>query len=430
MRKANLILFLITFITHNASLAQGSWVKLTTPTTHNLKCVFFIDSLKGWVAGDSGIILFTTDGGYNWQTQNSTVNYSIHNIFFLDENNGWALCWRRNEFGPIGTTFLKTSNGGINWTAIDYEKDLVFFHSIFFQTLLNGWICGDPGKILKTTDGGLNWNEPRFLNIQFADFPIVKIKFFDNNYGLGCGGIRDIAGVIWITSDGGNSWNSFPIGPEPILDFQIIDTNFVIAVGGDYEYGTSVSTSFDKGINWIYRTLDIFGIANSVAFRNAKEGWLNLIGERKFLVTIDSGWTWNEYLAPDSVQPNQIVFVDSLHGYAACDSGFILKYIPPFLSDVNKNEGMKYRTNSIQLNVFPNPFNSEVKIQLNIPTPGRTELVLYDILGRKISTVFTGYLNSGEYKFYLNHQNLSAGIYLLHLLKDDVRTTKKIILTK
>ncbi len=424
----NLVSIVLSIFLLNSLLAQGNWVKHETPTSYNLKCLYFLDSLKGWVAGDSGIIMFTSDGGNSWQIQNTPINYSIHNIHFLNEHLGWALSWRRNEFGPIGTTFLKTTNGGSTWIAEDYGKDLTFLHSIFFQTPLIGWVCGEPGTILKTTDGGVDWSEARISNIQFANFPIVKLKFFDNMFGLGCGGIRDIAGVIWVTSDGGNNWDSFPIGPEPILDFQILDTNFVVAVGGDYEYGTSVSISYDKGLNWIYRTLDIFGIANSVAFKNFHEGWLNLIGERKFLVTMDTGWTWSEYPAPDSVQPNQIVFTDSLHGYAVCDSGYILKYRPPFFSKTeNSNSPTK---KLIRFDVFPNPFNSITQIVVDLPSAGKVELELFDILGRKLKAIFSGNMSAGAHRIDFNAQNLSTGIYLLRLKMENLILTKKIILIR
>ncbi|MGB9665403.1 MAG: WD40/YVTN/BNR-like repeat-containing protein, partial [Ignavibacteria bacterium] len=219
----------IIFILSSNSYAQGEWIKTQTPTFKNLKSIFFLDSLKGWVGGDSGVILFTSDGGINWIFQNSNVNTSIHDIFFLDSLHGWALTWHRNQHGPIGTTFLKTTNGGLTWLTEVYGKDFTFIYSIIFNDLMNGWICGEPGVILRTRNGGLDWTETRINNVQFSNFPIKKIKFFNNNYGIGCGGIIDIFGVIWRTTNGGENWDAFAIGPEPINDFQIINDNFVFA---------------------------------------------------------------------------------------------------------------------------------------------------------------------------------------------------------
>ena len=33
--------------------------------------VFFLDAKHGWVIGEKGTILYTADGGKNWETQNS-----------------------------------------------------------------------------------------------------------------------------------------------------------------------------------------------------------------------------------------------------------------------------------------------------------------------------------------------------------------------
>lgn len=410
--------------------AQGSWEKFNTITHVNLKTIYFVDSLKGWVGGDSGIILYTSDGGQNWTFQNSTVNTSIHSLFFLDSLNGWALTWHQNIHGPNGTTFLKTTNGGLNWVAEVYPKDFIFLNSIFFVDSLNGWSCGSPGKILRTRDGGIEWIESRINNVQFSEFPIFKVEFFDENNGIGCGGIFDIFGVIWLTSNGGNTWDAFAVGPEPINDFKILDSNFVVAVGGDYEYGTSVSSSFDKGNNWNYRTLDIFGIAVSVDFRNPNEGWLILKGERKFLVTVDSGWTWTEYLAPDSVQPNKIFFADSLHGYAVCDSGYFLKYIPPIVTKVESIDFAKKNESKNQISIFPNPFNNNTTLKLNLVENSLVSISIYSILGEKVKDVTKQNFSAGNHSLTINASDLNSGVYLLSIKINDNSFTQKLILIK
>ncbi len=410
--------------------AQGSWEKMNTITNVNLKSIYFVDSLKGWVGGDSGVILYTSDGGQNWTIQNSNVSTSIHNLFFLDSLNGWALTWHQNIHGPVGTTFLKTTNGGLTWIADIYPKDFTFLNSIYFVDELNGWASGSPGKILKTRDGGNEWIESRINNAQFVEFPIFKVEFFDENNGIGVGGIIDIFGVIWRTFDGGNSWDAFAVGPEPINDFKILDSNFVVAVGGDYEYGTSVSYSFDKGLNWNYRTLDIFGIAVSVDFRNSNECWLILKGERKFLVSTDSGWTWTEYLAPDSVQPNKVFFADSLHGYAVCDSGYFLKYIPPIDTKVESIDFAKNNKPKNQISIFPNPFNNSTTLKLNLIENSFVSISIYSILGEKVKDIVKHNFSAGNHSLTINASDLNSGVYLLSIKINDNFFTQKMILIK
>ena len=57
-----------------------------------LYSVFFLDFNLGWIAGWSGIILKTTDGGTNWIRQFSNPpSENLHSVMFIDANNGWIV---------------------------------------------------------------------------------------------------------------------------------------------------------------------------------------------------------------------------------------------------------------------------------------------------------------------------------------------------
>lgn len=89
--------------------AAGWEVLSPALTSNHLQDVFFIDSLYGWVCGNSGTILRTTNGGNSWSAPSSVSGTStshIRSIFFINRNTGWAT---RNS-GRV----LKTTNGGVN----------------------------------------------------------------------------------------------------------------------------------------------------------------------------------------------------------------------------------------------------------------------------------------------------------------------------
>lgn len=87
------------------------------------------------------------------------------------------------------------------------------------------------------------------------------------------------------------------------------------------------------------------------------------------------------------------------------------------------------------LSQFPNPFNSSITIKLKVITPQNIELAVYDILGRKINTLHSGYLSSGNYEYLWNgvntyNQKISSGVYYIKAISDNRQEWKKITLVK
>lgn len=61
--------------------------------------------------------------------------------------------------------------------------------------------------------------------------------------------------------------------------------------------------------------------------------------------------------------------------------------------------------------IYPNPWNSEARIQLQITTPQQLRLDLIDILGRRVQSIFQGTMNTGIYNLTLRSDQLSSGTY-------------------
>jgi len=87
------------------------------------------------------------------------------------------------------------------------------------------------------------------------------------------------------------------------------------------------------------------------------------------------------------------------------------------------------------LSQFPNPFNSTTNIKLKIITPQNIDINVYDILGRKIATIFSGNLTNGIYEYSWNGTNtnnemVSSGVYYITAMSDSRQEWKKITLVK
>lgn len=81
---------------------------------------------------------------------------------------------------------------------------------------------------------------------------------------------------------------------------------------------------------------------------------------------------------------------------------------------------------------YPNPFNPSTTIGVSLPQTTEVSLTIYDITGKKVTTILDGKTVSAGAHFYtFNAQNLSSGIYFYQLnTKEGNREIKKMTLIK
>ena len=79
---------------------------------------------------------------------------------------------------------------------------------------------------------------------------------------------------------------------------------------------------------------------------------------------------------------------------------------------------------------YPNPFNPATKIRFNILKSGNVALIVYDINGKEISTLFNGFLYAGEKEFTFDGSGFASGIYFYKVTEGKFSDSKKMILSK
>lgn len=79
---------------------------------------------------------------------------------------------------------------------------------------------------------------------------------------------------------------------------------------------------------------------------------------------------------------------------------------------------------------YPNPFNAETVIEYKLNKDMKIELVVFDLLGRKVREVTKGFQSAGEYKSKFDAKGLTSGVYLVSLNTPYGYTVQKTILLK
>ena len=92
----------------------------TSNTSENLTSVRYDLSGCGWISGDNGTVLRTTDLGVTWFLQSTITTEPLNDMSYVECNNAWAV-------GP---------NGLIIHTILN----LILFHNLKHQILVSSYL--------------------------------------------------------------------------------------------------------------------------------------------------------------------------------------------------------------------------------------------------------------------------------------------------
>jgi hypothetical protein len=118
--------------------------------------------------------------------------------------------------------------------------------------------------------------------------------------------------------------------------------------------------------------------------------------------------------------------------YRTNQHGFIPPDEPVGIQPINTNVPAAF---NLYQN-FPNPFNPATSIKFDIAKKGNVKLVVFDLLGRELSTLINESLNPGTYQVSFDARlhgqgsGLSSGIYFCRLQSEDYVYTMKMNLIK
>jgi len=129
-----------------------------------------------------------------------------------------SVCWGISSISPL---YIRTTNGGQNWTVATITGATGGFASITALDADTAWVC-NAGGVYKTTDGGLTWDKQETAFQDLNGNPIV-IHFFDSNNGVCVGNPNNGYWEIYTTTDGGPNWIRVPSAniPAPMAANEI-----------------------------------------------------------------------------------------------------------------------------------------------------------------------------------------------------------------
>ena len=409
---------LITVLLVNfASFAQSGWIQQTSSTTRTLNDVFFIDSQNGWIVADSGTFLKTTNGGVNWTVQSLPFYRPLYTVFFMNENVGYA----GGGFAYIVNSgyVYKTTDGGDNWTVMDYGDivtDIVFINANTGLRGINSTIEGQSiGEISRTTNSGMNWSN------ESTSYICNSLSFSSQHAGYSVGHYWDDTSndtsIVMKTTDYGTTWetkfkNANVWGHGFLRSVFSIDNNVWVAGRAGL-----ILNSTDHGESWSNQPTPGSNSMNSIFFANANTGWA--VGDRQLnstniIKTTNSGSLWFNLENSFGSTLKSVCFVNDLTGWAVGENGVIVKTTTGGITSVS-NVGSEIPDQYYLSQNYPNPFNPRTIINYELRIKNFVMLRVYDIAGREVATLVNDIMPVGKHAVEFKAIGLPSGVYFYSL---------------
>lgn len=352
-------------------------------------CTLAPDNLHGWVVClDTILILHTTNGGVNWETQDNPAMYRFFDITCIDSLRAWTC-------GIIGE-ILHTEDGGVIWVSQAFGLAHRALRIEFLDENYGWTTCGE-GIMVRTTDGGNYWDQ-YFTPWFSAEF--YGASFVNQTDGWMVAGYPDSMltgqGMIIKSTDGGMNWDSLyrVSGYEDFFDVHFFHLFDGIVVGGDEsDYSPILMKTTDAGSNWnpisappnsyYLRAIDFVG----------NEGWA--VGRSGTIIhSTDAGNTWTFQTNPATTTLFDVDFSDNLHGLA-CGYDIILyttdggqNWLPTGIEETT----LRITPDALRLEVYPNPFRNVTTFRIAQSAErsehgqGKSNLNIYDTSGRLVKS--------------------------------------------
>lgn len=95
-----------------------------------------------------------------------------------------------------------------------------------------------------------------------------------------------------------------------------------------------------------------------------------------------------------------------------------------------KNDATELPTKYFLEQNFPNPFNPSTTIKFDLPEQGMVNLIVYDIVGRKVAELLNESKDAGVHVVSYDGSNLASGLYFYRLQAGKYSQVKRMLLLK
>jgi photosystem II stability/assembly factor-like uncharacterized protein len=301
-----------------------TWLSQTAGGSYLFTAAQAVSSTDVWAVDLAGAVVHSSDG-VRWQELAAPQRWSqtLDDVSFPDAANGWVVGATAGQNSRA--LILHTADGGATWTR-QAAPLLDELGGVDFVDAMNGWVVSDSadsrGRALyRTSDGGATWVPQRphagIIGLDAVDFLDPTTGWVTGPYESGSAVSGLVPGAVFRTSDGGATWNTYPLPRNTMLyELQFLDEHDGWAIQEKFAshlFSRYVVHTSDAGKTWTRLAQFSGSRPTSVQFLDSQTGWVAVLGKGIY-ATSDGGTTWQR--EADSDATLAIAASDSAHVWA------------------------------------------------------------------------------------------------------------------
>jgi len=368
------------------------WFRQPTNYWQRWHDVKFTDKLSGFIAGEHGTVLRTSDGGISWQDGYLGASLPLTSISIDSTNNVYIA-------GENGLLY-RSSDAGSSWRRVDLGVTQNI-HGVFFESGQIGWIYGEKGLLLKTTNDGASWVDravdslKNIIGMVNQSSNITAVYLEDGGDAKTTDG-----GATW---QWGTAWTSRKLTGVKMAGGQ----HWIIGDSGLVLSAPSIGLYQNISVPTPAMIHDLCVINPAILYAACDGG--------KIFYTTDSGTSWYSQYTADSHDLLALAFTDSAHGCAVGSGGTILITTSAGTVTGLKTTGLEMPGEFKLHQNYPNPFNPVTTVAYDLPNDSRVILKVFNILGQELRTLTDGTETAGYKAVRWDACGLASGIYFYRL---------------
>lgn len=381
------------------------WAKQAAGTPQALRGLAVLSADEVWACGTAGTVLHTTTGGLVWDPVDVGTGGSLNSICFTGPLHGWMV-------GDLFETY-RTTDGGATWsTAVNTSDNNL--KCVRFANADSGFAAGNFGTVMRSTDGGASWT-------------VQPTDTWANLYGVAVPGAGVIVavgayGTIERSDDGGETFGYVfsPAGATLYgVDFADAATGWAVGANGGIFKTTDGGASWEQQASPTGDALrSVFALSPTCAYA---------VGFYGALVRTLDGTTWEA--EPSGIYDNlyAVAFASDGVGWLGGESGAILSArAAPVPAAVPPGAPLATRLEAAR----PNPFRGRIEIGFTLARPANVSLRIYDVAGKAVATLASGWRAPGQHRVEWAPAALPAGMYFCRFDCEGRAETRKMVALK